>query len=301
MEKTQMKKTLKIIFFNIIFALILILALDEISNCIQYYHPAYLGLGGYSTDRIENALDYDKNKKSVIFVGCSFTYGQAIYATENISYKIQELTHRKTYNKGNSDWGPQFVLRDIQNSSLFNGDEIVEPEYVVYTLTSDHLRRIYIDYFSRLNDIIYDLYRIENNKLIFNEPKVRFVNYIKMTNAVKNLNFLRYRLLPDDKKFDRLKLYLLTINDEIKKRYPDAKFVVIVYNPEADAASHNIKPFRTERWGELEKEGIIVIRFDTPEYNFLNGDEYVSQIDYVHPSAKVWEVLAPVISDKLGL
>lgn len=293
------RKCIRFFALSLIGLIVLLLAFDEISTCFQYYRPIYLN--GYMTDRIENTLDYDKNKKSVILLGCSFTYGETIYDTENFSYKLQELTHRKVYNKGNPSWGPQFVLRDIQKSDFFNNQEIVEPEYAVYTFITDHLRRIYTDYFSIDNDGIFDLYQIKNNRLVLNDEKVRFANYIKISTLVKRLNWLWFNMLSDNQKFDRLKLYIFTIKEELEKRYPGIKLVVIVYNPNADTTTHHLKPFRTERWSELEQAGIIVIRFDSPEYDFLQKEEYLSEVDYQHPGPKVWETLTPVIARKLNL
>lgn len=272
--------------------------LDEIANCIQFYHPEYWE--GYDTERIENSLPYDENKKSIFTIGCSFTFGNNIKPDETIAYKLQELTKRKVYNKGQSTWGPQFVLRDIQLDEHFNGKEIVEPEYFIYTFISDHIRRLYCDYFYISNNAIYNLYSIKDNKLILNPPKARFVNYLQITTFARRLNWLIFQMTPNDKKFDRLKLYMLTMRDELKKRFPDSKFVIVVYNSEADTEHNNIKPFKTNRWSELEDEEIIVIRFDTPEYNFLTENEYLAS-DGQHPSAKAWDRLVPVIAQRLNL
>ena len=294
-----MYKFIKGIIISVLILIIMFFAYDEILTCIQHYKPVYINY--YKTDRIENELDYDKNKKSVIVVGCSFTYGETIYANENLSYKLQELTHRKVYNKGNPAWGPQLVLRDIQKSELFNGQDIIEPEYVIYTFITDHLRRMYADYFSVDNDGIFDLYKVKNNKLILKEEKAGFKNYLTITTFVKKLNWLWFNTIPDNQKFDRLKLYIMTMKEEIEKRYPKAKLVVIVYNPEADTHTHNLQPFRTDRWSELEDAGIIVIRFDGEEYNFLQQKEYLSEVDNVHPGPKAWETLVPIIAEKLNL
>ena len=132
-----MKKIIGIIFINILFIVIIFFVLDEIANCIQFYHPGYWE--GYTLDRIENSLPYDKDKKSIFTLGCSFTYGSSINADETLSYKLQKLTNRKVYNKGQSAWGTQFVLRDIQLDEYYNGREIVEPEYFIYTFISGNI------------------------------------------------------------------------------------------------------------------------------------------------------------------
>lgn len=294
-----MKKILNIILINLFLLIVLFLIVDYISVFVQFYQP-YYAEGLDIPARLENNLDYDKDKKSIITVGCSFTYGEDINMEDTISYKLQQLTKRKVYNTGRTSWGPQFVLRDIQLGEVFNKREIIPPEYVIYTFISDHIRRIYTDYFTTTENTIYDLYKIKNNQLVLNPPKVRLINYLKITMAWKRLNWLLYCSTSNDAKFDRLKLYVLAIKDEISKKYPGAKTVVVVYHPEADSKQHEIKPFRTERWSELEEKGIQVIRFDTPEYDFLMDYDYLAH-DGAHPSAKAWDVLVPEIAKRLGL
>ena len=293
-----MKKFLGIIFVNIIFIVLILFMLDEAANCIQFYHPGYWD--GFSSVRLENPLTYNDDKKSIVILGCSFAYGDAIGDSDNVSYKLQQLTDRKVYNRGQSAWGPQFVLRDIQEADFFQNKEIIEPEYFVYIFISDHIRRIYANYFSIQDYTIYDLYSIKNNKLVLKPKNVRFENYIKISTLAKRLNWLLFNLIPNDKKFDRLKLYIETMQSELKQRYPDSKFVVIVYNSKNDIESHHIQPFKTNRWDELEKDGMIVINFDSPDYEFLTEREYLAS-DEQHPSAKAWDVLTPIIAERLKL
>lgn len=292
-------KLLKIILINLFVIIAVFIIIDYMIVCVQFYQP-YYAEGFDIAGRLENNIDYDINKKSIITMGCSFTYGENIDQEETLSYKLQQLTKRKVYNTGRTSWGPQFILRDIQKGDFFNKLEIVPPEYVIYTFISDHIRRIYTDYFTTTENTIYDLYEIKNDKLILRPPKVRPVNYLQITMAGKRLNWLLYCNTSNDKKFDRLKLYIFAMQEELSKRYPGVKMAVVVYHPEANSQQHNITPFRTERWGELEEKGIQVIRFDTPEYDFLMNYEYLAY-DAAHPSGKAWDTLTPIIIDKLNL
>ena len=295
-----MQKIIKVILVNVLVFLLGIFILENIVVWSQYYIPCHHKFD--NDNRNENLLGYDKNKKSIIVAGCSFTYRNGIYSNENISYKLQQQTKRKVYNRGIPGWGPQGNLKDIQKLPFFNKRKIIEPEYYIYTFISDHLRRIYIDYWdTKFSNEVYNLYKIRNNKLIPRD-KITLLDYIKVMQITKRINKYIFDITPDDKKFDRLKLYLYKIREELQKKYPNIKVVILVYNPDVDTVeTHKIKPFRTERWKELENDGFILLRFDTPEYDFLTSQDYITQIDNVHPSAKAWDTLVPIIVEKLGL
>ncbi len=293
-------KIIKITLINIIFILCVFILLENIIIWSKFYIPRICEVS--ENDRVENTLEYNKNKKSIIVAGCSFTYGSGILFNENISYKLQQKTKRKVYNRGIPAWGPNANLKDIQTTSFFNNHKIIEPEYYIYTFISDHLRRIYINYWDTdFSNEIYNFYKIRNNELILRN-KINLLDYIQITQVMKRINRRIFDLTPDDKKFDRLKLYLYTMRSELIKRYPNIKMVILVYNTDLDTVyTHQIKPFKTERWKELEDDGFILLRFDTPEFEFLADNKYISEFDNVHPNGKAWDIIVPIIIKKLGL
>ena len=301
-----MKKAVKIISVNILILLLMFFILDYISLGIIFYKP--ITTAYWEDSRLEPSIDYDSRKKSIITIGCSFTYGYGLEQNETLAYKLQQATNRKVYNRGANGWGPQFVLKDIQTSKFFNefkteshDDEIVKPEYIIYTFIPDHVRRIYSDYFGTTDRVTYHLYDIKGNKLVRRKIEIDITDYINIMALVKRIKWIKYLNTSNDKKFDRLKLYLYAMKDEINKRFPDAKFVILVYNNLADMSKKHSVPFTTDRWGELENDGFIILRFDTPEYNFLADNDYLLETDFEHPGAKAWDVLVPIIIDRLGL
>ena len=302
-----MKKAVKIISVNILILVLMFFIIDYISLGIIFYDPPIpFILGDFS--RLEQDIDYDSSKKSIITLGCSFTYGEGIEPNETLAYKLQQATNRKVYNRGVNGWGPQFVLKDIQTSKFFNefmpethDDKIVEPEYVIYTFIPDHVRRIYSDYFSVIDRVVFHLYDVRGNKLVRRKNEVDFTDYINLLTLVKRIKWIKYLNTSNDKKFDRIKLYFYAMKDEINKRFPDTKFVIIIYNSQSDISHNHSVPFTTTRWNELENDGFIVLNFDTPEYNFLADHEFLSQLDFEHPGPKAWDALVPIIVDRLGL
>lgn len=296
----NIKNFIKLIFINLTIFLLLFILTDYLCTCLIYYQPQIID--PFESVRSENNLNYDKDKKSIIVSGCSFAYGTSIPYNQNFSYKLQQQTGRKVYNRGKPGYGPHLNLKDIQTSSFYNKDKITEPEYYIYVFISDHIRRLYIDYFGQDAKEIYRQYKIKNHKLIPEGDKITLADYIKITHFVKWLNNSIAELVPDDKKFDRLKLYMYATREELLKRYPDIKMVILVYHPELCVGYNNIdKPFRTDRWKELEDDGFIIIRLDTPEFDYLKETEYLSESDKEHPSGKAWDKIVPVVIEKLGL
>ena len=111
-----------------------------------------------------------------------------------------------------------------------------------------------------------------------------------------------YSLKTDNQKFDLYKEHIKAVNDELHKKYPETKFVVIVYNDDTyqNVMGFDIKPFHTNRWSELEEMGVKVINFDIPEFNFLNQRQYRT-VDNLHPSGEAWNVMVPYIAQELNL
>ena len=296
-----MKKIIKIssIFVIGIILIINILILADYFIIAKMNYYVENQLGG-DTNRNENDLPFDKNKKQLITIGCSFTYGDGIAENETLDYHLQKLTHRKTYNRGQSGEGPQNILLQIRTFDFFNNKPDLNPEYLIYTFISDHIRRMYVHNFSFGSRNIYDYYRYDGKNFIQRDFKTHISDYIRSSYLAQKIEYEKFLLLSADEKFDLFKAYMLEIKKEFNKRYPDAKFVIIIYNLDVGLFGA-FEPFRTDRWSELEQEGIKIINFDTPEYAFLTEEEYISPLDHAHPSGKAWDVLTPVIVKELGL
>ncbi len=303
-----MKYFLKTFLVNIFFCLFIFVFFDWfiiISQCYDVKVGETLGIFN-ANDRMETDLPYDTSKGSIVTMGCSFTYGSGIEDNETLAYKLQKLTMRKTYNRGYPATGIQHVLLQLQNSEFFNNKQIISPppEYFIYVFISDHMRRLYLNYFdfsyfSFINTLKYIKYEKSiNNQLTLNHwDKKEFSDYIKVSCLAKKFNDLMYKIKSNDELFDFFKLHLIESKKLIDDKYKNAKFIVIVYSPELD--THGFRSFRTERWNELETEGFKVIRFDGKEYEYLKDEEFIS--DGFHPSGKAWDMLVPEIIKQSNL
>ena len=151
-----MKNTAKIISINIILLINVILLFDWLLLAINQYKvsPVDINWTLKTTPRLENYLPYNPNKKSIVTIGDSYVIGELIPPEDTLSYKLQSLTGRKTYNYGMTAHGIQHVLYKIQNSWFFKQKDL-NPEYVVYVFIADHLNRMYKNYYFFLGSTKY--------------------------------------------------------------------------------------------------------------------------------------------------
>lgn len=250
----------------------------------------------YDNDRLESKLPFDKSKKPVIFVGCSFVYGFFIDEKDTLSYKIQQKTGRKTYNRGYIATGIQHVLYNLKYSDFYKKHSDLNPEYFVYVFIPDHIRRMYINYFSYSSNDKFFKYEQKGDDVEPMDLKIRFSDYVKKTHIAKSLNYNDFAKKSNDETFDFLKLHLKKFEKEVHEKYPNSKIAIIIYNDKID--NHGQKIFSTNRWNELEKMGFVVLNFNDYDLDFLNGEEYRAN---KHPNGKAWDSVVPIIISKLKL
>ena len=88
------------------------------------------------TPQPENPLD----DTCMIFLGCSFTFGDGVNDAEAMPYQVAELSNRKTINLGVSGYGPHHMLAAIEFDLLPDlGD--CSGKIAVYQAIEDHVSR----------------------------------------------------------------------------------------------------------------------------------------------------------------
>ena len=113
----------------------------------EYYFRAYREYKSppYTEANFRPIYNKKSTKGDIVLFGCSYTYGFGLNDNETFSYILSNFTNRMVYNLGISSSSPReilYLLRDRNFLSKFikNNDNI---EYVIYTFTTDHLRRLY--------------------------------------------------------------------------------------------------------------------------------------------------------------
>ncbi len=257
---------------------------------VYIMHPVEVN---YEFDRLENDLPYNKKLGTVAVVGSYFAHGACINVEDSFAYKLQKMTGRKVYNFGVHGTGVADVLYQVQNGFFKKNN--VNPEYVVLVLEPDMFQIMYkcfMTFFHTMERYKVLKYHTVDNEFVPCDVNFNLSDNMKVTSLMILLNDLRIKYIPFNNKFDYMKKYLTEIKLSLDEEYPAAKFVVVVYP--------SLKN-KTDRWSEIEKEGIKVIDFSKEEYDFLVEEKYLDAQQYVYPNGLAWDYLLPTIIKKSGI
>ncbi len=291
-------KIIKIIFINILF-LILLLGIFELILFFYYsnkepnekYHIGkipYINL--LTPDRFRPPVGVNYNKRPIIILGCSFAFGQYLNENQTLGYKLANYSHRPVYNYAVCGKGIQNALFILQNK-LYD-TSIKDPEFIIYVMMSDHIRRLYTNVC--MGDFVgYPDYRIDKNgniKLYRDYFPVyrQFYTFYYFNNL-----FYKYILRKNYKRHNLyINAYFEEMNKEIKKQFPNIKFVILIYGDKNNFGLDLSK---------LEKDGFIILQTDEISgVNLLQRKYQLSETD-THPTEEAWDIIIPALVNRLCL
>lgn len=294
-----MNKNIKIILFNI-FIFLILLGLFEVGLFLNYnhHHPEIR----YEIKEVKysNVLDYyklqpvqgkDYTKRPIILAGCSFAYGQGLTEEQTFGYKLANLTKRPVYNISLPGKGLQHNLYFSQNN-MFD-KSIKNPEYFVYVIMSDQIRRLYTtvclhDYTGYPQYILNKDNKLELKKDIYPFYKQFYVYYF-----FNNLyySFIGYKNYNQHSKL--VTAYFKEMEKAVKAVYPNIKFVILFYGDYDKYYHLNLS--------ELEKENITMIHTqDLSPENIFSIEYHQTETDF-HPNENAWNLLTPLFVKELNL
>jgi len=295
-------KTVKILAVN----LIILLAFSCVAEFLAYKEacsyfknpPAYsLKKEDYTLENLKNnmrepvGLEY--KKAPVLIYGCSYAYGFALNEKDSFGYKLSKLSKRPVYNFAVSSKGLQDALFLLQNDEKIKP----EPKYVFYVFINDHVRRMFVNC-NKIDNIKYLTYKNKNGVLVQNGNKSALSERFYIFGVIKNVSYHLLKKPLNKQLYVLVKLYFVSINNEIHKKYPDAKFVVLDYE-------NGGKPFlNDERIKDLQTEGIEVVSLNKVFDNKLKTDEYRNSAQedvFRHPNSKAWDLVAKFIVKEFDL
>ena len=248
-------------------------------------------------DKCLRPVEYrDKSKPPIILFGCSYTEGFGLEENETLSRKLADFTNRTIYNRGHMGTGIPFMYYQL------NDKDIMEKlpkntEYVIFTLIPDHFPRLF-----RYRNFVLTgdhtlKYKIKNNKLVRDKLMFPFIHSLYTS-------IIMEEYIANKKGYDvnEVKPLAVKLFEEsykiIHKKFPNAKFIIMYYQhykgestQEYDEIIDNIK--------NINKDNIEIIYINDllPE---LYEKKYWLE-DNSHPSAAAWDIIVPVLSEKLGL
>lgn len=329
MKNNNKMKILKIILINI-FIIFIILFIFEIKiykqelksadNFFKFTYPySFINtnrLWDITYDKIlKNEIkedetgfritEVDKNinikKAGIIIFGCSFAYGSKLGNKDTISYYLSKYTKRPVYNRAFSGWGIQGMLyqlekNDFVKSLKYNIKSNTEKDidynniqYVIYIFIDDHLRRLVIPCSFFDNKFLF--YK-KNSKTNLLERKSNIYNMYWHSYIWRKLYRNKFEKSFSSRIYDELLyLHFKQSNLQIKKLFPNAKFIILVYN-----GDNIIKRIENN----LNNENIEVLYLSDLSNIDFSSDKY-SIIGFNHPTGKAWETVSKLLVDKLNL
>ncbi len=310
-----MKKIAKLLLFNVLILIFILLIIELFLAFKEYDKGRRCDNNSYKTSELvkftfnhfQNLVDFkyfydyeailrEKShfnypKPFIVLMGCSFTHGSTLNDHETFNYVLANYIKHPVYNLGVSSGSTREMLYFLRNKELFKyyTDEKTENiEYIIYTFIPDHLYRM-----------IYDPYIYSPHFEVVNVTSdgnlKKHLVYRKLNKTLKKIFICRYI---EEHKFykynnnllELFNLYISEINDEIKKNYKPAKFVIFIYED-----SNKIN------WDLYEQQGIKVIKAkDILNVNLQSNEYYISDMDH-HPNAKAWQVIVPALAKELNL
>ena len=309
------KKIFKIVLVNIALILFFVFVVETyIYNVEVKYikHPFYLPNYSFK-DCIDSAENYSRNffhteyKKPPLWImGCSYAWGYLLEAKESFPEKLSTYTKRPVYNWAFCGIGPAEVLIRLftDKNDKFLPQE--PPEYVIYVYMYNHVNR-----YPNNDNLLYalkELNVIEGKNTIFD--KLFFIQAIKQRIFNKNI-VSGHDSAEKHKQF--MKKIFFALKDEVHKKFPETKFVILLYNDtdnDLKDGHESMVDFAYETlnsekyWEEYEKNGFIVISTKEligREMNLLQDRIPNDTAETPHPTAEVWDKIIPELQKKLNL
>ncbi len=304
-------KTIKILFFNILFAVIFFVLFELIGFYIENDHVYVVNTSfrdffeSYISDQMRKPVGLDFEKKAIILFGCSYTYGDLLREDQTFSYKLSQYTKRPVFNKAYSALSTQHMYWQTLQPEFYESITRI-PEYAIYVCCNQlHLLRLHRCFLppSASLDVRYTL--LKNNVLKeFSTPFDKFYN-LQLVKFFYNTYFYADSVTTRfmNKDIMLMKQLIIQSKEELQKHYPDIKFVVLYFNDKANVIDSTEQMYYNQIFNTLEDYDIKFI--DTADlvgfqFDHINMMEYAIEGDG-HPNENVWNLLVPKLAEALNL
>ncbi len=232
------------------------------------------------------------SKKSILWFGCSFAYGYGLNEEQTGSYKLSMLSKRAVYNRGIPSGSINHMLYQLKDESLYKAIK-KEPEYLIYTWI--YVQNPRFKYFSKFGSNDQNLqYKLVNGK--YTQVKINKCYKYYYPYILRNIQ----RKLENDSKYPEYEYFeeiFLECMKEIKKHYPNIKFVILEYR--SVGKFYEIEEY--PKFNRLKEQGVIILDTKDLVKENMNLDIYkLAEFDE-HPNEKAWNKIIPELVKKLNL
>lgn len=211
--------------------------------------------------------------QSILFFGCSFTFGEGLNDDQTLPYIVGTLTKNRVYNFGFQAYGPHQMLSAIDHGLL---ERVVEatPKYAIYQAGFFHVERAAGRYQWDNHGPKYVLRGDNGVRFVghFDDsPQKRFVDHLLAKSAVYE-NFIATRSWVT-KKDIRLFIAIVTAaKNELVAKYPGLEFHVIYWGPAAPDDDMILEALRKQGIKVHYLRDILVPKTDDWHKEFLQPD-----------------------------
>ena len=247
-------------------------------------------LGNVTTPFFRNDYNVTSDKKPILFLGDSYTWGEELEEEETVSAQFAKLTKRPTFNRGGKGWGFSQLLYQLRDKKIY--EQIPEPEYIIYTFISDHFYRIYKFKENPVTINFQPKYSLNKQNQLIEEKPHFWDSFLSISDFQY---YYGYRFKSDNESNKIAKIYLLSAKEEFQKNWKNTKFVILKY-PSGFDDRHLDSPI----FKELEQEGFIILDARKLVNIDLLDKQYRAK-DGWHPNAKAWEILLPELIKELNI
>lgn len=249
--------------------------------------------------------EYKKNP--VILLGDSYTYGLGLNKEETFGTQLSKYTKRPVYTWGFCTEGMEYSVLELKNNK--NTEKLLSEknpvDYVIYTYTYIQPLRIinrqrrYRFYYLRQYDLLNgQKYSVFDNLFSF--------LLLKNTLFVKSL----YKGSYDDNVLLLMKNYLKEMNKDVKKMFPNAKFIFLIYSDDIDMIKNMNKFYDentnrfldTKYWKDLENDGITVLSTEELTGRKMFDEDIIKKdpTRTIHPTEEAWRDIVVKLTEKLN-
>ena len=237
----------------------------------------------------------DKKNNPIILFGCSYTEGFGLEENETFSRKLADYTNRTVYNRGKSGTGIPFLYYQLTNDKVIK-ELPKNPEFVIFTLIPDHFPRLF-----RYRNFVLTgdhtlRYKIKNDKLVIDKPIFKCLHSLFSVIVLEEYLTEKRDIesFKDNSLFNKL---LDESHKIIKTNYPNSKFVILYYKSPSDIEGYD--DIKIYNYAEKNKDVILIDI--TKELPNIQNNKEMWLVDNNHPSAKAWDLVVPMITEKLNI
>ncbi|MGZ3691125.1 MAG: hypothetical protein ACXVAX_06465 [Pseudobdellovibrio sp.] len=266
---------------------------------VSIYKTKYT-IDAFSRRLIENKKEDIENKRNLIFLGCSFTFGTGVADDENFPYYMSQYRPNfNVYNLGIYGAGANDILDDLRSFSRFK-DISKTGGVVVYTAIFDHIERsicntncygkTYRDWVLKKSNYQYD----PENQVLVNRGSFQESRPITsmIYGLLSKIGLIDSINIPSKLSDEQIELYVMMIS-EMKKTAKDkfnADFYFTFY-PGYYNEWERIKPF-------LKKYNIKYLDLSKMDLKESSGNRHAIILDG-HPTKLAHYLYASILNYQL--